>query len=106
MYCCVCVSIIVLFFNCCCCLWLLAPDVELDRFDKAIGHVFDVEAKAQMLIERYAAHRNVEFYHVCLEQLLTSPTAPTDLLSFIGLSIFFFFFFVDFQINIYLLLIL
>lgn len=51
----------------------LARDVDMDHFDKAIGHVFDVEARAQLFRRRYADHPNVRIVDVCLEQVLDDP---------------------------------
>lgn len=45
----------------------IAPDKEMDAFDKIISYVFTTEALAQDLKERWGAHPRIKFHDIWSE---------------------------------------
>lgn len=64
----------------------LLADEEMDHFDKALTHLFDVEAKAQFFKRRFARHPNVRVHEICLEQVTRSTDAARKFLLRLGLQ--------------------
>jgi hypothetical protein len=64
----------------------LAADEEMDHIDKALSHLFDVEAKAQFFKRRFGKHPNIRIHEVCLEQVTSSVDAAKRFLASLGLE--------------------
>jgi hypothetical protein len=64
----------------------LAADEEMDHYDKALSHLFDVEAKAQFFKRRFGKHPNIRVHEVCLEQVTASTDAARRFLVSLGLE--------------------
>jgi hypothetical protein len=64
----------------------LAADEEMDHYDKALSHLFDVEAKAQFFKRRFGKHPNIRIHEVCLEQVTASVDAAKSFLVSLGLE--------------------
>jgi hypothetical protein len=64
----------------------LWADEEMDHYDKALTHLFDVEAKAQFFRRRFARHPNVRIHEICLEQVTRSVDAAKQFLRTLGLQ--------------------
>jgi hypothetical protein len=58
----------------------------MDHYDKALSHLFDVEAKAQFFKRRFGKHPNIRIHEVCLEQVTSSVDAARRFLVSIGLE--------------------
>jgi len=64
----------------------LLADEEMDHYDKALTHLFDVEAKAQFFKRRFARHPNIRIHEICLEQVSHSVDAAKRFLRSLGLE--------------------